>query len=425
MKRAIYPLSIVMILILTASASYWLGRRHPSEPSASASSSTATSRTTLYWYDPMLPQQHFAKPGLSPMGMQLVPKYAGDEQAAGTVHVDASTVQNLGVRVVPVQHRVLDDAFQSPGTVTWDLREAMTVSARVDAIITHLYVRAPYTSVTAGEPLADVLAPQWRSALAEADALEHVQSADAQALREAARQRLQVLGLTPADMRGAHARDGSITLHAPQDGVVTSLDVQEGQRVAAGQTLMTLNSANSVWVDAAVPQAMVGQVHAGTPVTVRSDAWPDQPLNAKVESVLPDVDPVTRAQRVRIALRNLQERLSPGQFVQVAFTPAPSQPVMVVPDEALISTGAHPRVIVALSKGQFRPVAVQTGRSANGYTEISAGLHGDEKVVVSGQFLIDSEASLSGALERLSGDEGGAPSPAKALSASMPMGSEP
>jgi Cu(I)/Ag(I) efflux system membrane fusion protein len=426
MKRVAYLLWMVLALALTAAIAYWLGRRHTTVTTDStlAPAAASTASKVLYWYDPMVPQQHFDKAGLSPMGMQMVPKYASTEDSSGSVHIDAATEQNLGVRVAVVQRKVLDDAFQAPGTVTWDLRQAVTVSARVDAVIAHLYVRAPYTPVTAGAPLADILAPGWSSALAETDALAHMQSPDAQALREAAQQRLKVLGLTSADIRSARANDGHITLHAQQGGMVITLDVQEGQRVTAGQTLMTLNGLDSVWVEAAIPQALVGQVHAGTPVSVRSDVWPGRPLIASVESVLPEVDPVTRTQRARILLPNPHARLSPGQFVQVAFTPSAGEPVMVVPNDALITTGAHPRVIVALGHGRFRPVAVHTGRSAGGYTEITAGLEDGEQVVVSGQFLIDSEASLSGALERLDNEDDSS-SAAKASSAAkpgMPMG---
>ncbi|HEY2623247.1 MAG TPA: efflux RND transporter periplasmic adaptor subunit [Dyella sp.] len=379
----------------------------------------------LYWYDTMVPDQHFDKPGLSPMGMQMVPKYADSAGTKGGVRIDPATVQNLGVRIAPVERRVLGDDIQVPGTITWDLSLATTVSARVDAVIAKLDVRAAYTTVAAGAPLAELLAPQWSSAVAEFQALQHARSTDAQALRGAAQQRLQLLGLSPADIQ-TMGRGGGITMHALQGGVVTSLDVREGQRVNAGQTLMTINGLATVWIEANLPQAVAGIVHAGTPADIRVDALPGRVFQGRVETLLPDIDAATRTQRARIVLANSDGSLSPGMFVRVQLAPVAGEAVPVVPDDALITTGVQSRVIVADGAGHFQPVAVRTGRSAGGYTAILEGLHGDEKVVVSGQFLIDSEASLSGALDRL-GTSPSAPVPTKsapspATSSAMPMG---
>jgi Cu(I)/Ag(I) efflux system membrane fusion protein len=430
MKRALMILAGLLLAALLLLVGYFSGRRHPPTSSAQTASAVAAAhggdKKVLYWYDTMVPQQHFDKPGLSPMGMQMVPKYADEGGAKDVVRIDPATVQNLGVRTAPVERRVLASAIRVPGTITWDLRQAITISARVDAVVSKLDVRAPYTVVKAGEPLAELLAPQWSSALAEYDALQHAQSADAKDLRAASRERLQVLGLTPANIQSSrHGVGAAITLHAPQAGVVTTLDVREGQRVSAGQTLMTVNGLSTVWIEAALPQAAAGAVRSGTPVTVTVDALPGRSFHGTVETLLPDVDAMTRTQRARIVLANADGALSPGMFATVQLNPTPDAAVPVVPDDALIATGNHTRVILAEGDGHFRAVSVRTGRAAGGYTEILAGLHGGEKVVISGQFLIDSEASLSGALERLND---AAAKPASAASASMPgmpMGGKP
>lgn len=426
MKRARWILSMVAVLLATAFVAYWAGRHgsgstaEPGDRSAiTGSSAPDAGAKPLYWYDPMIPTEHHDQPGLSSMGMQMIPKYADAGTDASAVRIDAATIQNLGVRTAPVERRVLAATIQVPGTIGWDLRQAVVVSARVDAVVTRLYVRAPYTNVTAGAPIADVLAPQWSSAVAEAQALQHVQSAEAKALRDAAQQRLLILGLSPTDGR-AIGGGGQITLHAPQTGVISTLDVREGQRVNAGQTLMTINGSSTVWVEAALPQAVAGSVHANTPVTVRVDALPGQTFHGHVEVLLPDIDMTTRTQRARIVLANPEGSLSPGMFATVQLEPTPGKAVPVVPDDALIATGTHARVIVAEEGGRFRAVAVHTGRAAGGYTEVLDGLAGGEKVVVSGQFLIDSEASLSGALDRLS-DPPALPAPA----ASAPMSGMP
>ena len=426
MKRPLVIFAAVIAAVALLVAGY-LGGRHQATtaPAPAHSSVTApgTAGKVLYWYDPMVPQQHFDKPGLSPMGMQMVPKYADEGAAKDVVRIDPATVQNLGVRTAPVERRVLASAIRVPGTITWDLRQAITISARTDAVVSKLDVRAPYTVVKAGEPLADLLAPQWSSALAEYGALQQAQSADAKDLRAASRERLQVLGLTPADIRAARRGSGAaITLHAPQAGVVTTLDVREGQRVTAGQTLMTVNGLSTVWIEAALPQAAAGTVRSGTPVVVTVDALPGRLFHGTVETLLPDVDAMTRTQRARIVLDNPDGALSPGMFASVQLNPTPDEAVPVVPGDALIATGTHTRVILAEGDGHFRAVSVRTGRAAGGYTEVLDGLHGGEKVVVSGQFLIDSEASLSGALQRLNDTTAKPASAASAPMPGMPMG---
>jgi len=427
MKRTLMLLTAALLAVMLLLIGYFSGRHQapssPSQTSTSASAPEAGGKKVLYWYDTMVPQQHFDKPGLSPMGMQMVPKYADEGAAKDVVRIDPATVQNLGVRTAPVERRVLASAIRVPGTITWDLRQAITISARTDVVVSKLDVRAPYTVVKAGEPLAQLLAPQWSSALAEYDALQHAQSTDAKDLRAASRERLQVLGLTPADIQSSrHGAGAAITLHAPQAGVVTTLDVREGQRVNAGQTLMTVNGLSTVWIEAALPQAAAGTVRSGTPVVVTVDALPGRLFHGTVETLLPDVDAMTRTQRARIVLDNPDGALSPGMFATVRLTPTPDAAVPVVPDDALIATGTHTRVILAEGNGHFRAVSVRTGRAASGYTEVLDGLHGGEKVVVSGQFLIDSEASLSGALERLN-DTTAKPAPAaSAPMPGMPMG---
>lgn len=424
MKRTPLIALTLAALLLTAVVAYWAGRQGSGATASSGASpagaASAGGAKPLYWYDPMIPAEHHDKPGLSSMGMKMIPKYAdaGAEQSA--VHIDSATVQNLGVRTASVERRALTATVRVPGTISWDLRQAVIVSARVDAVVSKLYVRAPYTNVSPGAPLAELLAPQWSSAVAESQALQHVQSEEAKALRGAAQQRLEVLGLSPADGH-AIGSGGQVTLHAPQAGVISTLDVREGQRVNAGQTLMTINGLSTVWVEAALPQAVAGIVRPGTPVTVRVDALPGKLFDGQVETLLPDIDMTTRTQRARIVLANPEGTLSPGMFATVQLDPTPGKAIPVVPDDALVSTGDHTRLIVAEDGGRFRAVAVRTGRAVGGYTEILDGLNGGEKVVVSGQFLIDSEASLSGALDRLN-DPAATPAPATSAPMSgMPM----
>ncbi|MGB4858879.1 MAG: efflux RND transporter periplasmic adaptor subunit [Dokdonella sp.] len=436
--------AMLVALVLVGGLGFWLGTRHQDAPMASDSSNKAVlywydpmvpdqrfdkpgkspfmdmqlvakyadtepaaERKPLYWYDPMVPDKRFDKPGKSPfMDMQLVPKYAdaggGD---AGIVRVAADTLQNLGMRTEKVERGTLSSGVRVPGSVAWDLRSAYVISARADGVIEKLIVRAPYEVVREGQALAELVAPEWSAAAQEYLALGRADSADARALQGAARNRLRVLGMDDQQIRNLRGGNPRVVLRAPADGVVSTLDVRQGQRVQAGMPLMTINGLDTVWVDAAIPQSQATGIAPGTKVKADVSAFPGETFDGEVESLLPNIESGTRTQMARIVLQNPDHRLAPGMFADLQFAGGAGSSQLLVPDDALIATGGEARVIVALGDGKFRPVRVSAGRSAGGKTEILRGLQGGEQVVVSGQFLIDSEASLSGALDRMNSPE--------------------
>ena len=399
------PLFVLLAAALgvAAAAGYLLGTRV--RESTPAPAGAASARKVLYWYDPMQPATHFDHPGPSPLmpGMQLVPRYAGESGGnRGVMRIDPVVVQNLGMRTAVVRVGVLRRELRVPGVLAWDRRRSVVVSARTDGILSRLYVRAPFDRVRAGQPLAELLAPAWRSALAEYRALGEARSADARALRAAARERLRVLGMSADEIRSAGAgAGGGIVLRAPAAGVVSALDVRQGQQVGTGATLLRIDDLSRLWLDAAVPQAEVAGIAAGTPARIEVTAFPGRIFHGRVEALLPEVDARTRTETARIALDNPGGLLAPGMYATVGLHVAEGTAHPLVPDAALISTGTQNRVILALGGGRVEPRAVRIGRSAGGDTEILAGLRGGERVVTSGQFLIDSEADLEGALQRL------------------------
>jgi Cu(I)/Ag(I) efflux system membrane fusion protein len=401
-KRVAAGVAALILLAAAGAVGYFLAQR--SAPAASPSTATQPAgKKVLYWYDPMTPQQHFDHPGISPMGMQLVPKYAtgNGSKARNIVRINPAEVQNLGMRTAVVKVEPLADTIQVPGTIAWDQDLAVTVSARTNATIERLFVRAPLTTVKAGQPLAEVLAPQWSAAAAQYFALRDAKSATGRSLRSAARARLHTLGMSDAVIRSLRAGTGTITLRAPVSGVVAKLPVTQGQQVGQGAPIMRINGLDKVWVNAAIPQAQSVGVHAGTPIVATVSAVPGKTFHGQVEKLLPLVDARTRTQRARIVLDNPDHALAPGMFATVRIAGRSGAPHPLVPSEAVIATGVHTRVIEALGDGEFKPIRVKTGRSADGMTVILAGLHGGERIVTSGQFLIDSEASLSGALTRI------------------------
>lgn len=397
--KAIAAIAGTLLLAAGIGAGYWLaqGGQTKAPADAAAADTDASGRRVLYWYDPMVPDQHFDQPGKSPfMDMELVPKYA-DEVGTTGVRIDPGVQQNLGIRTAQVEVGTLGGQVRVPGTLAWDLRHEEVVSTPVPAIVSRLDVRAPYERVRAGAPLASVLAPEWSAALAEARALAGGESAYARELHGAAQQRLRMLGLSGT----AAAGNGAVVLRSPRPGVVSEVLVREGQAVMPGTPLFRINGTSTMWLEAAIPQAVTGGIRTGTTVTATVDAIPGRTFEGQVETLLPEVDESTRTRRARIVLRNEDDLLAPGMFAQVTLQPGNRKAVLLVPTEALITTGEDTRVIVVGAEGGYRPVRVTTGRSAGGRTEILAGLEGGERVVTSGQFLIDSEASLSGALDRL------------------------
>ena len=198
--------------------------------------------------------------------------------------------------------------------------------------------------------------------------------------------------------------EGRIVLTAPVSGVVTEIVARSGATAAAGTLLFRVNGTETVWLEADVPQAEVGDITRGTPVQARVSSLPGKVFEGRVEALLPQIQAESRTQRARIVLDNPDGWLVPGMFAEVSLHPVDGAEYPLVPSEAVIGGGTQARVIILTPEGRFQPVPVRLGRSAGGMTEILAGLQGGEQVVASGQFLIDSEASLSGALDRLETD---------------------
>ena len=384
------------LLLLGIGGGYWWARRADGNDSAVPSSTVSSEQKILFWYDPMLPEQHFPKPGKSSMGMDMVPRYADGGSGAG-IRIDPGVQQDVGIRTAIVATGSLSSEIRVPATLAWDLRQESMVSARVDGIVSRLDIKAPYESVHRGQPLATVLAPMWSSAIAESAALAHATSSDARSLQTASRQRLHVLGLSGTSAGG----DGGVVLRSPSDGVVSEVLVREGQTTMAGTPMFRINGTRTLWLEAEIPQSGTAGIRLGTTVTATVSAVPGRTFEGEVETLLPQIDTATRTQRARIVLHNEDRLLVPGMFAELLLHSDIGDTVPLIPSEALIATGSDSRVIVVGADGRFQPVRVQTGRSSGGRIEILSGLKGGERVVTSGQFLIDSEASLSGALERL------------------------
>lgn len=388
--------SAAAIALVAGAAGF--GLAHLTHPRASArSQAPAAGPKPLYWYDPMVPTQHFDKPGKSPfMNMQLVPRFANEGPAAAAgVRIDPAAVQSLGVRLASVQRGDLATSVDATGVLDFNQRDVAVVQARAAGFVQRVYARAPGDVVGAGAPIADLLVPSWGGAQAEYLAVRQSGSPD---LEAAARQRLRLLGM-PDSLIAAVARDGRprtvITVSTPVGGAIQTLDVRQGMTVAMGQTLAQVSGLGTVWLNAAVPEAQAGQVKVGQSARAELAAFPGEAFTGKVTAILPTAQADSRTLTVRVELTNRGGRLKPGMFATVHLS-GEAHPALFIPSEAVIRTGKRSLVMVAGDGGRFQPVEVQLGREDGDRTEILAGLGEGQKVVASGQFLIDSEASLNG-----------------------------
>ena len=416
-RRTVLPAVGVLVLLGASSyTAYWYGMRHAASsaigapaaaPQAAAGTiDPKTGRRVLYWHDPMVPGQKFDQPGKSPyMDMDLVPVYADEGGADGTVSIDPRVVQNLGVRTADVTQGALAAKIEAIGNVAFNERELVLVQARVSGFVERLHVRTPLERVKKGEPLVDLVAPDWVAAQEEYLALRRMENPD-EALIAAARQRMQLVGLSEEAIRNLEATgrvSPRATLYAPVTGVVAELGVREGMTVTVGTPLFRINSLSSVWLNAELPAAEAAQLKPGQPVEAKSPAHLGTVFRGRINALLPQVNQTTRTLVARVELANPDGRLVPGMFVNVDLAPAAKRHALLVPSEAVIRTGTRSVVVLALGEGKFRPVEIEAGSEADGRTEIRKGLEAGQKVVVSGQFLIDSEASLKGALARMDG----------------------
>jgi Cu(I)/Ag(I) efflux system membrane fusion protein len=380
------------VALASGAVGYGLAQLRLSGPQGAAGSG----RKVLYWYDPMVPAQHFDKPGKSPfMDMQLVPRYAGEPAAAPGVRIDPAAVQSLGVRLATVQRGPFGQSVDAAGVLDFNQRQVAVVQARAAGFVQRVYGRAPGDVVPAGAPIADLLVPSWAGAQAEYLSVRKLGDAG---LEAAARQRLRLLGM-PDALIDAVARDGRArtvtTVSTPVGGAIRSLDVRQGMTVSAGQTLAQISGLSPIWLTAAVPEAQAGQVRVGADVSATLAAFPGETFKGRVSAVLPAAQADSRTLQVRVELSNPKGRLRPGMFASVRLSGQASE-ALFVPAEAVIRTGRRALVMVAGDGGRYQPVEVRIGREDGGRIEVLAGLAEGQKVVASGQFLIDSEASLTG-----------------------------
>jgi len=389
---------VSLLLAVGAAAGYWYAQVPMSHGADAAQMEPLADKgRVLYWYDPMVPQQKFDQPGKSPfMDMQLVPRYADEGGDSAAVSIDPSISQNLGMRLASVTRGSAASSLEVVGSLALNSRDVAVVQARSAGFVERVYARAAEDVLQAGAPLADLLVPAWVSAQEDYLALRN---AGDPGLLSAARQRMRLAGM-PAALIAQVERSGQVqtlwTVTSPIDGVLQQLDVREGMALAAGQTLAVINGLRTVWLEVAVPEAEGKGLSKGQQVEARLPAFPGEVLSGSIAAILPQANLDSRTLRVRVELANPDGRLRPGLTAQVRLTRPAARDALLVPSEAVIRSGRRALVMLAEAQGRYRPVEVRLGAEAEGQVEVLEGLAEGQQVVASGQFLLDSEASLRG-----------------------------
>lgn len=373
----------------------------------------------LYWVAPMDPNYRRDAPGKSPMGMDLIPVYegeapgadAGSADDAGVVRLSPAVVNNIGVRTGSVDRAAFGDDIRTVGYVALDEDRTSHVHVRKDGWIERLRVRSLGAEVARGDLLFEFFSPEL--AVASWEYVREMERGSA-GMTGGARAKLKALGLADRQIEEIKATGkpaDRIRVYAPQDGVLVQLGVGEGMYIRPDQTLMTLSDLSSVWVIADIFESDSGKVAPGMVAEARLDHLPNDVWRGTVDYVYPELDPVTRTLRVRLRFPNPVLKLRPNMFAAITLKTPPRDDVLVVPSEAVIRTGHSDRVVLAVGEGRFKPVPVTVGGEWNGLAEILGGVTAGDRVVLSGQFLIDSEASLNAGFARMEApaDHGGEP----------------
>jgi len=368
----------------------------------------STENKPLYWVAPMDANYRRDKPGLSPMGMDLVPVYAdgasSSDSGPGTIKVSPDVVNNLGVRTGKATVRELHLEIKTVGYVKYDEDQLVHIHPRVEGWIEILYIKALGDPVTKGEPLYSLYSPELVNAQEE---LLLALGRKNKRLVRAAEDRLTALQLPKSaieNIKNTRKVAQTITFYAPQSGVVENLKIREGFFVKPGTKIMSIGALSEVWVEAEVFERQANQVKKGTSVTMTLDYLPGREWVGKVDYIYPTLDVKTRTVKVRLRFDNQDLMLKPNMFAQVIIHAKGSE-ALLIPTEALIRTGSQDRVVLALGEGQFKSVAVKVGRFDDKSVEIISGLVEEDAIVTSAQFLLDSESSKSSDFKRMYHDE--------------------
>jgi len=378
------------------------------EALATNGNNKSNNKAPLYWVAPMDDAYRRDKPGKSPMGMDLVPVYAAsgssEQRDDGEVIISPQVQQNMGVKFTTVKQGKLDLTFNAVGNVTYNEDYLVHIHPRVEGWIDKLFIKTEGEAVSQGQKLYTLYSPALVTA--QEEFVIALKRGDTR-LAAGAKQRLKALHLSAGfieQLEKSREVSQTITFFAPQNGVVEHLGVREGFYVQPGTTVLSIARLDSVWVEARVFEQDVPKVTLGQQASITFDYLPSKTFTGKIDFIYPALDIETRTLKVRVTLKNGSGDIKPNMSANVTFTKQTEQPVLYVPYQSVIqiqSQGQNQNRVVMNVEESFKSIAVSVGRKAGEFIEITQGVNEGDNVVLSAQFLIDSESSKTSDFKRM------------------------
>ncbi|QFY90181.1 efflux RND transporter periplasmic adaptor subunit [Magnetovirga frankeli] len=407
------PISVVLLMLSLLLVGCGDGGPAPSESRLSAALDSTEEHARKHldpkYVCPMHPQIVRDEPGNCPIcGMDLVPKQPDQDQQQDkypAVTVGSAVVQNMGLRTAEVRRGRLWKYIESLGRVEYDETRISHLHPRVSGWLERLHLRSEGDPVKKGQLLAELYSPEILSA--EVDFRVALGPNIPTERLEKARNRLRLLGVDEATigaLEQGSANLNRVPIQATQDGIVARLGVREGMYVQPSVEMMSLVDTSSIWVQVDVFEQQLAWVRPGLSAEIRVPAYPDRVWQGQVDYLYPELDPKTRTLRVRLRFDNPEGLLKAKMFAEAVIYGGPEDDLLLLPAEAVISTGKRTSVIKQLEDGRFQPVDVVLGMQAKGQVAVLEGLSEGDRVVTSGQFLIDSESNLQASFSRLGGE---------------------
>jgi len=374
-------------------------------------------RKILYWRAPMDPTEIYDKPGKSKMGMELVPVYEGDEAGgAGSIKIDGSIQQNMNLRIADVERRDLTNVIRAYGKVTYAEDKKYSVNTKISGWVERLYINTTGEKVRKGQPLFEIYSPELVATQEEyllaLKNLEKFNSSPYEDIRlnakkmvGLARNRLELWDISRSEIdeiekNGQMQR--TILLRSQVSGIVLHKAVNEGDKVGPGMDLFHIIDLSKIWVEASVYESELQLVEVGQKVELELNHFAGEKLVGKVDFIYPFLDQKSRANNLRMVFNNPDQKMKPEMYATVWIYGPTHEDALAVPAEAVIHSGMREVVFVAKEDGKFEPREVKTGtESDDGYIQVISGLFEEEKVVVSGQFLLDSESRTREAIAKM------------------------
>jgi Cu(I)/Ag(I) efflux system membrane fusion protein len=374
------------------------------DPAAKTANGTAPgNKRVLYYRNPMGLPDVSPTPKKDSMGMDYIAVYEGEEDDPSSVKLSPGKLQRSGVATEPVMLQIIAAPVRAPGTIQLDERKISVISVRTESFVDIVENVTTGTEVRKGQPLLRLYSPLI--ATAAADYLASLTMSANTFAQSGSRQRLVNYGVPDslfAQIQKTRQVPLNFTWEAPRDGIVLERNVSDGMRARPGDVLFRIADHSTVWVLVDVAERDLAAVSENQAATVRVRSYPERTFAGKVALVYPHLNPATRTVRVRIELPNTDLLLRPDMYAEAEINTGSDDPVLAVPDSAVIDSGSRQIVLVDKGDGRFEPRPVKLGRRGTGYVEVRDGLADGEVVVTSANFLIDAESNLKSALKGLS-----------------------